>query len=732
MGSVRHRRGTIRAAIRMASRCALAVTLVGAMTLSVAVPADAATVNGPRPAAAPLRADKPAPTPPPNPSDDDINSSLQQANTAAAQVGTLSGRMTATESKINHLSDTMEAKAELANKASVDLGIAQDDAATADKAATAAATVAGSADSAVTDAQQKAADFAAASFRNGSRLGSMTALLGADSPTDLLQRDAVLEQISASQLDVIGQLESARNDRANKDAAARAALQQAQAAQKAAQQAAVVAQQAQQTAAKALESGQQQLQGLQTQLAAEQKAYSDALNNTASLKSERDAYNQWLAEKKAEEARERAIAEQRHQEALAEAARQATAAKAAAVAKAEAQAQAQAAAQATAEAAAQAKAEAAAKAKQVADALAAAKAQKASDEAAAVAKKQQHDAAVQAEAAAKAAAAAKATDTARANAAAVAKAQQAAATSLATERERDAANKKAADVQKAADEQAALADKQQKAAATLQARATDLDRIANARKAKQLADKLKLIRGHGTGGGVYFQNCDAARAAGFGPIRKGDPGYRAALDPNNNGVACDGGLGTSDGGTSSGGGSPSAGSLGNSGGGTTSGGGTPAAAGNTSVPNDGSKGAIVVNAALRYLGTPYSWGGGDGSGPTLGISSGCTSYCQQFQPWNTVGFDCSGLTEYAWAQAGVSLPHYSAYQYFSGQHISRDQLQPGDLVFFATDTSDPNTIHHVAIYMGPNQLIEAEESGTFVHIRNWRDDSYIGATRPGT
>jgi cell wall-associated NlpC family hydrolase len=141
---------------------------------------------------------------------------------------------------------------------------------------------------------------------------------------------------------------------------------------------------------------------------------------------------------------------------------------------------------------------------------------------------------------------------------------------------------------------------------------------------------------------------------------------------------------------------------------------------------------MVVNAALAYLGTPYSWGGGSSSGPTTGISAGCTSQCMQFEPWNTVGFDCSGLTLYAWAQAGVSLPHYSAYQYQSGQHISRSNLQPGDLVFFASDTSDWTTIHHVAIYLGSNQLIEAAESGTTVHIRNWRDDGYIGAVRPGT
>jgi len=197
-------------------------------------------------------------------------------------------------------------------------------------------------------------------------------------------------------------------------------------------------------------------------------------------------------------------------------------------------------------------------------------------------------------------------------------------------------------------------------------------------------------------------------------MKKGDPGYRAELDANGNGIACDGGSPPSDPGSGAGSGQTGSGT------------------GGSSVPSDGSKGSIVVNAALAYLGTPYSWGGGNSNGPTTGISLGCSSSCMPYEPWNTVGFDCSGLTLYAWAQAGVSLPHFSVYQYFAGQHIARSDLQPGDLVFFANNTSDPNTIHHVAIYMGPDQLIEAAESGTLVRIRGWRDDGYIGATRPGT
>ena len=78
------------------------------------------------------------------------------------------------------------------------------------------------------------------------------------------------------------------------------------------------------------------------------------------------------------------------------------------------------------------------------------------------------------------------------------------------------------------------------------------------------------------------------------------------------------------------------------------------------------------------------------------------------------------------------LPHYSVYQY-TGQSnkISRSDLQPGDLVFWANNTSNPSTIHHVAIWMGNNQIVEAPNSGSYVKISTMYWDGYIGAVRPG-
>ncbi len=132
-----------------------------------------------------------------------------------------------------------------------------------------------------------------------------------------------------------------------------------------------------------------------------------------------------------------------------------------------------------------------------------------------------------------------------------------------------------------------------------------------------------------------------------------------------------------------------------------------------------SRGQRAADLAMQWLGTPYSWGGGNSAGPTWGTGG-------------PVGFDCSGLALWAWAQVGVSLPHYSGYQFRSGVHISRGNLMPGDLVFWAYDTSDPGSIHHVAIYIGGGRIVQAPQTGDVVKISYMWSNGYIGATRPGT
>jgi peptidoglycan DL-endopeptidase CwlO len=110
----------------------------------------------------------------------------------------------------------------------------------------------------------------------------------------------------------------------------------------------------------------------------------------------------------------------------------------------------------------------------------------------------------------------------------------------------------------------------------------------------------------------------------------------------------------------------------------------------------------VVGIAMRYLGTPYVWGG---SSPA--------------------GFDCSGFVAYVYAQVGVSLPHYTGAQWGVGVPVSRGDLQPGDLVFF-------DGLGHVGLYIGGNAFIHAPHTGTVVQISSlsgWYADTYVGARR---
>jgi cell wall-associated NlpC family hydrolase len=111
--------------------------------------------------------------------------------------------------------------------------------------------------------------------------------------------------------------------------------------------------------------------------------------------------------------------------------------------------------------------------------------------------------------------------------------------------------------------------------------------------------------------------------------------------------------------------------------------------------------AKVVAFARAQLGKPYRYG-----------SDGPYSY------------DCSGLAKAAWARAGVVLAHYTGAQWDAGVHITRANLRPGDLVFFGSD------VHHVGIYIGNGQMIEAPHTGLDVRIAPAFRSDYVGAVRP--
>lgn len=126
----------------------------------------------------------------------------------------------------------------------------------------------------------------------------------------------------------------------------------------------------------------------------------------------------------------------------------------------------------------------------------------------------------------------------------------------------------------------------------------------------------------------------------------------------------------------------------------------------------------VIARAESAIGTPYVWGGGDNNGPTGGLRDG--GVADSFGDYGRQGFDCSGLTKYAFAAAGLNLPHYSGAQYQMGKKVSRENIQRGDLIFYG-----PGGSQHVAIYLGNGQMIEAPQSGQNVQFSPVR---WAGAT----
>jgi cell wall-associated NlpC family hydrolase len=121
---------------------------------------------------------------------------------------------------------------------------------------------------------------------------------------------------------------------------------------------------------------------------------------------------------------------------------------------------------------------------------------------------------------------------------------------------------------------------------------------------------------------------------------------------------------------------------------------------NINIPEGNTLGEQALRWALSVRGDPYVWGA---AGPAA--------------------FDCSGLVLWSYAHLGIHLEHYTGDQWNEGEHISRSQLEPGDLVFFFADIS------HVGMYIGNGLMVDAPSFGQPVQVQPVMWDVYVGAVR---
>jgi peptidoglycan DL-endopeptidase CwlO len=231
-------------------------------------------------------------------------------------------------------------------------------------------------------------------------------------------------------------------------------------------------------------------------------------------------------------------------------------------------------------------------------------------------------------------------------------------------------------------------EKQQQQLADKQAEAAQLMSYLDAKKAE--AEQLE----------IDYQQQYAAAQARLGDLIAREQERRAAAAAANAAAAWN----NANTPAANGGGTSTTGSEPIRGGGTS----TPSAAPSASAPKASAppvsgRAGTALNAAYSQLGVPYRF---------AAESPG-------------VAFDCSGLTKYAWAKAGVYLPHQSRAQFAATPRISRDEIQPGDLIFYYSP------IGHVGMYVGGGSLIHAPQTGDVVKISGVNWGKVVGVTRPG-
>ena len=131
-------------------------------------------------------------------------------------------------------------------------------------------------------------------------------------------------------------------------------------------------------------------------------------------------------------------------------------------------------------------------------------------------------------------------------------------------------------------------------------------------------------------------------------------------------------------------------------------------------------GGTALRAAMDMIGVPYSWGGGGVHGPSRGVGRGA----------RTRGFDCSGLTQYALASAGVLIGRTTRQQWRHGTRVPREQLRPGDLVFYDSDPRQRGP-EHVGLVVDAEHMVNAPFTGASVRVEPLDRPTFKGVVRPG-
>jgi cell wall-associated NlpC family hydrolase len=114
----------------------------------------------------------------------------------------------------------------------------------------------------------------------------------------------------------------------------------------------------------------------------------------------------------------------------------------------------------------------------------------------------------------------------------------------------------------------------------------------------------------------------------------------------------------------------------------------------------------MIAAALSRVGLPYSWGA---AGPS--------------------SFDCSGLVQWSFAQAGILMPRTAAEQFLTGVHLPLADAAPGDLLFWTYDPNDPGFVDHTAIYLGDGLMVVAPHTGLDVEVVQVPTANFAGAVQ---